>query len=564
MPTGGTDLEIIASGAFERIDRDHSRIKVVRGAIYALEGMHMKARANRREVTRWMLSASLGSLAAAKLSAGATVFNGEAGNVDFVPVRSRIQQAITRGDATGVAVAVVHRGGIVWAEGFGWANREAGLKATSFTSFSMASITKPFTATTIMTLVAEGKLSLDESANRYLAGCKLVGTAVNADAVSVRLLGAHVSGLPGMYESYEADEARLVPSPKALLQAYGRLAYPPATCYEYSNIGFAALNAIALVLTQTEFGALMHRRVLAPLGLNDSFFGSDTVRVQSSAMRYDSLGRLIPQYTTSTPASGELYASAHDLARFALFNMRHRAGGPTAILSEQNIDELHQPVFTGPSGVATTFGWFKGHTASGVPYFFKSGGDPGVANRMCFVPSKDLACAVVTNRSNTGELAYSVCDEVLANYLPDWRRPKEDCGFPSKPFFATPALRGRWQGLLEGGGANMPVELNIESNEVATLSIGSNRAEEITGMRTEGNAITGLSTGTIDAPDAIRTGAKTLQLKLLPQDKRLLGRVFAIAGDPNVKNVRLPYVLTLSRSGAADRPHKRCSRHMAE
>ncbi len=503
--------------------------------------MYMNARASRRDVNRCMLSASLGRLVAVKLSAGKTVFKSEA-------VRSRIQQAIARGDATGVAVAVVNGGRILWEEGFGWANQEAGRKATPHTPFSMASVTKPFTATTIMTLVAEGRLSLADPANQFLAGCKLVGAARNAEAVSVRLLGAHVSGLPGLYESYAANEARFVPSPNALLQAYGRLAYPPAACYEYSNIGFAALNAIAFALTQIEFGALMHRRVLTPLGLNDSFFGSDAVRVPSGAMRYDAHGRLIPHYITSTPASGELYASAHDLALFALFNMRHRAEGQAAILSAQGMDELHQPVFTGPSGVATTFGWFKSQTASGVPFFFKSGGDPGVANRMCFVPSKDLACVVVTNRSNTWELAYSVCDEVLSNYLPDWRRPEEDCGFPSKPFVATPAWRGRWQGLLEGGGANMPVDINIESSEVANLAIGSSRAERISEMRSEGEAFTGLSTGKIAAPDAVRTGAKTLQIKLLLRDNRLLGRVFAIAGDPNVKNVRLPFVLTLLRS----------------
>ncbi len=292
----------------------------------------------------------------------------------------------------------------------------------------------------------------------------------------------------------------------------------------------------------------MRQRVLAPLGLNDSFFGGDGVRVQGGATRYDAHGRLIPHYTTSTPASGELYASVHDLALFALFNMRRRAKGHAAILSEQNIHELQRPVFTGPSGVATTFGWFTSRTTSGVPFFFKSGGDPGVANRMCFVPSKDLACIVVTNRSNTGELAYSVCDEVLARYLPDWRRPEEDCGFPSKPFDATPAWRGRWQGELVGGGANMPVAINIQSNEAGSLTIGSSPAEEITGMRSEGEAFTALSTGKIDAPDAVRTGAKTLQLKLLPHGDRLRGRVFAVAGDPNVKNVRLPFVLTLSRS----------------
>jgi CubicO group peptidase (beta-lactamase class C family) len=407
--------------------------------------MDMNTRPNRREAMRWIFSASLGTLTAEKLNAGTTVLHDEAGKVNFDPIRSRIQQAIISGDATGAAVAVVQGGRVVWEEGFGWANQEAGVKATPHTPFSLASITKPFTATTIMTLVAEGKLALDKPANQYLAGCQLVGTDRNAEAVSVRLLGAHASGLPGIFESYGPEEQRLVPSPRALLQAYGRLAYPPASCYEYSNLGFAALNAIALALTQTELGSLMQRRVLAPLGLNNSFFGTDTARVKSGARRYDAHGRLIPHYTTSTPASGELYASAHDLARFALFNMRQGVEGPSAILSEQTLAELHRPVFTGPSGVATTFGWFRSRTTSSVPFLFKSGGDPGVANRMCFLPTKDLACVVVTNRSNGWELACSVCDEVLTNYLPDWRRPVEDCGFPSKPFVATPA----WKGLAD-------------------------------------------------------------------------------------------------------------------
>ena len=520
----------------------------------------MKTHMNRRDATRWMLSASIGGLTAAKPSAGATVFgNGltsfedDGGKTNFDSARLRIQQAIEKGDATGIAVAVVHGGRIVWEEGFGWANQEAEIKATSHTPFSLASITKPFTATTIMTLVAQGKLSLDDCPNKFLAGCKLTGVAGHREAMSVRQLGAHVSGLPGLYQSYEADEAKLVPTPSALLIAYGRLAYPPAACYEYSNIGYAALNAIASAITQMEFGALLQQRLLTPLGLKDSFFASDIVRVPSGAMHYDAHGRFIPRYTTSTPASGELYASAHDLALFALFNMSLSTNGQAAILSKSKIGELHRAVFTGPSGVASTFGWFTSQTASGVPFFFKIGGNPGVANRMCFVPSKGLACIVVTNRSNTGELANKVCDEVLSTYLPDWRWPNEDCGFPSKRFPATSTFRGQWHGLLEGDGANLPVEMNIDSSEAATLTIGNGRAEPITEMRAEGEAFTGESTGSIDAPDAIRTGARTLQIKLLPCGKQLLGRVFANAGDPNIKNVRLPFVLTFSRSKTADR-----------
>ena len=146
---------------------------------------------------------------------------------DFGPVRNKILNETARGAATGVAVAVAHNGKIVWEEGFGWANREAAVKATSRTPFNLGSLTKPFTTTTLMTMVAEGKLSLDSPANNYLPKSKIVGTNGSADAATVRRLGAHVSGLPTMFAMFDRNEANLARSPEALLTEYGSLAYPP-------------------------------------------------------------------------------------------------------------------------------------------------------------------------------------------------------------------------------------------------------------------------------------------------------------------------------------------------
>jgi CubicO group peptidase (beta-lactamase class C family) len=171
-----------------------------------------------------------------------------------------------------------------------------------------------------MTLVAEGKVSLDEPANRYLTKSKIEGPNGDPDGATLQRLGAHASGLPTMFERYVRDEATRAPSPNTLLRDYGKLAYPPGSCYEYSNIGFVALGAIASNLTGTDLGTLIRRRVLTPLGLHDSFFDSSVAQLARSAVRYDDSGNPIPFYTTSTPASGELYA--HDLARFAMFNMK--------------------------------------------------------------------------------------------------------------------------------------------------------------------------------------------------------------------------------------------------
>ena len=95
----------------------------------------------------------------------------------------------------------------------------------------------------------------------------------------------------------------------------------------------------------------------------------------------------------------------------------------------------------------------------------------------------------------------------------------------------------------------MQVRLNIESSDSAFLRLGDKPAEKITGMQSEGTALTGTSAGLIESPDAIRTGARTLKIKLIPHGDRLVGRVLATVGDPNFKNVTLPYVLTLNRIG---------------
>jgi CubicO group peptidase (beta-lactamase class C family) len=299
-------------------------------------------------------------------------------------VRDAVVAAVGSHKATGVAVAAAHRGRIIWEEGFGWANREAGIKVTEHTPFCLASVTKPFTTTTMMTLVAGGKISLDDSANKYLSGdSSLKGNAKDA---SIRLLGAHAAGLPSMFEMFPSAGDARQPSPRTLLENYGTLAYLPNEVYEYSNIGFLALGAIASNVTGLEFGDLLMRHVLGPLGLHDSFFDTDKARLPNGAVLYDELERPIPEYFTATPPSGELYVSAHDLARFALFNLKNSLRDQTPILSNRLLDELHRPVFRGPSPAATTFGWFSGKTKSGLPVIFKDGGQPGVSTIMYMVP----------------------------------------------------------------------------------------------------------------------------------------------------------------------------------
>ena len=82
-----------------------------------------------------------------------------------------------------------------------------------------------------------------------------------------------------------------------------------------------------------------------------------------------------------------------------------------------------------------------------------------------------------------------------------------------------------WQGTLTSDGAKMQVRLKIESSDSATLQLDDKPAERITEMHLEGVGFTGASNGVIESPDARRTGAKTLKLKLIPHEGMLVGRL---------------------------------------
>src|ERR1043166_5143578 len=123
------------------------------------------------------------------------------------PVREAAQRLMKEQGVAGLAVAVARDGKIIWEEGFGWANREKMIPATPNTLFSLASISKPLTATGLMILVERGQIRLDQPANDYLGIGKLTGLAGDASGATVRRVLGHMGGLPLHYQFFYADEA---------------------------------------------------------------------------------------------------------------------------------------------------------------------------------------------------------------------------------------------------------------------------------------------------------------------------------------------------------------------
>ncbi len=468
-----------------------------------------------------------------------------ASRVNFSDVRRSIRSAVDSDGATSLALAVVHHGNIVWEEAFGFADREHRNRATVHSPYCLASITKTFTATLIAALSEHYRFSLDDPAAPFLRTATLQGPNGDPKAVTIRMLGAHCSGLPETFTAHLLHGPAPVMPSATFLQQYGRLAYPPGEVYEYSNIGYEALGAIAEQLAGQTFGRILKQQVLVPLGMHDTFFSDDVERLPIAAAGYDVHGAPLPRYRTSTPPSGELYASVHDLAHYLVLQLRRNGLAPA--LDLPGLNSLRRPVLTGPKGVSSTFGWFTANLSSGEPYYFKAGGQPGVAAKLLFFPSLDLGCAVLTNETGAMSLVDECCEGIIRNYAPTFHMPQEDAGPEITAFEPTEHFVGSWQGTLLNGGANQRVRFKLDQSGSATLALSDEAPQPVVNMQSEGVAFGGTTRGLVECARADAFGVRALALKLVPRDGGLTGRVIAEGTRPGLLLANIPYVLSLSR-----------------
>jgi len=107
-----------------------------------------------------------------------------------------IEDEMRREGVAGLSIALVDDQKVVWAEGFGFADREGQERATPDTIYRVGSITKLFTATAVMQLAEAGKLAIDQPVSAVLPGFSMRSRFDGAGPVTPRLLMTHHSGLP--------------------------------------------------------------------------------------------------------------------------------------------------------------------------------------------------------------------------------------------------------------------------------------------------------------------------------------------------------------------------------
>lgn len=206
---------------------------------------------------------------------------------------------------------------MIFKKGFGLADFEWKIPNTPDTRFRLGSITKQFTATLVLQLVEEGRLSLDTPLARALPYYRQDTGA----RVTIHHLLAHTSGIPS-YTSLATFFNEVSRDPYevqafALQYCSGELEFEPGTKFRYNNSGYFLLGAIVEQVTGKSYAEVLKQRILDPLGMRATGYDLAAPLIEKRARGYErSLGgvRNAPYLDMSLPfAAGAMYSTVEDL-----------------------------------------------------------------------------------------------------------------------------------------------------------------------------------------------------------------------------------------------------------
>ena len=445
-------------------------------------------------------------------------------NERFSTVREQIRKGLLDETLPSLAVAVARDGIVLWEEAFGWADRENRMPATPHTMYSLASISKPITATGLMLLVERGLVDLDRPADEYLGAARLRARVGDARDATVRRVANHTAGLPLHYQFFYSDEPYHRPSMDETILRYGNLITAPGERFQYSNLGYGILDYIIARVGGRDFREFMRAEVFLPLGMLHASVDIAPGLEAHQALRYGSDGVAYPFYDFDHPGGSAIFCSAHDLLRFGMFHLKEHLADQQPILSDAAIDSMQQAPATGKhAGYGVGWSLSEQH---GYQVVRHDGGMGGVNTTLMLIPSERIAVAVLANGNSY--LPYRIAGECLAALLPAYRERLEAAleaaqqqqdDAPAAPFKPKRALLGEWRGAVDTPSGERPLRLTFQRDGDVHARIGDQLTTLVNDVTLEDGALHGAMLGDLKTEDANR---RPYMLRL---DLRLRGRV---------------------------------------
>jgi uncharacterized protein YbbC (DUF1343 family)/CubicO group peptidase (beta-lactamase class C family) len=280
----------------------------------------------------------------------------EAHKADFRAIDAIMQKAVDDGSIPGGVVFIGHNGKVVYRKAFGSRSLEPTREPmTVDTIFDLASLTKCIaTATSVMKLIEEGRIRLNDPVSAYLPDFAQNGKA----DITVRELLTHYSGLPPDLDLKELWQGRETAYQMAM---QSKPQYPPGSRFLYSDINFETLGFIVEKVTGTPLNGFASENIFTPLGMKDTrFLPSSEWSARIAPTQYDENGKMLrgivhdPTARRMGGVAGHagLFSTADDMSKFA----EDMLSGHT-VLSQSAMEKMSTPQQPANAASLRGLGW---------------------------------------------------------------------------------------------------------------------------------------------------------------------------------------------------------------
>jgi CubicO group peptidase (beta-lactamase class C family) len=330
-----------------------------------------------------------------------------------------IQYEMKKHDVTGLSIALVDDQQIVWAQGFGYADKTNNIAATPETVYRVGSISKLFTDTAVMQLAQEGKLDIDKPLQTYLPQFSIKTRFPNAGPITPRTIMTHHSGLPGnlakgMWAENPEPFTNVV---SAIKDEY--VAYPPNFVWSYSNLGLTLLGHMVQQITREDFAFRLDQSVLRPLGMVHSSF-SARPEAPGIAKAYRNGTQAVEPPLRDVPAGG-LNSSVLDLSRFVAMVFANGQSNGHQILKPETLAEMLRPQNRDVAldqGFRVGLGWMLSglggiNIENAGPVAHHGGATLLHRSQLITLPDHKLGVVVLSNSASGGSVVNDVATEAL-------------------------------------------------------------------------------------------------------------------------------------------------------
>ena len=322
----------------------------------------------------------------------------------------------------GLGAAIIVDKKLVWTKGYGYADRDLKSRFTPNTVMNVASTAKAFTGVSLMRLVEENKLSLDEDINTYLP-FKVINSNFPNEKITLRHLATHTSSIVDRHPIY--DSTYVVPGkPKESLGEFLKnyfvlggkyyskenfLKSKPGTYRAYCNIGAGLAGYIIELKTGEKLNEYTKKIIFDPLKMDNSGWFLSEINIKNHTKIYNKEEKDVKQidlYEAIIYPDGGLRTTVNELSRFFIALLNEGIYGKTSILKKESVKNMLQFQYTPtnkPENVKLdklNAGIFWA-TKMGATTIGHNGSDPGVRVFMLSDLNKEVAVIFFANTSLT-------------------------------------------------------------------------------------------------------------------------------------------------------------------